>query len=58
MPPESSKSTGNENAEFVFTNTKLPSFRLVKLDSFTGEGLGGATFRIAKIQEGAIISIV
>lgn len=44
---------GNENAEFVFTNTKRPSFRLVKLDSFTGEGLGGATFRIAKIQDGS-----
>lgn len=43
---------GNENAEFVFTNTKQPSFRLVKLDSFTGEGLGGCTFRIARIADG------
>lgn len=43
---------GNENAQFVFTNTRMPSFRLVKLDSFTGEGLAGATFRIAKIKDG------
>ena len=43
---------GNENAQFVFTNTRMPSFRLVKLDSFTGEGLAGATFRIAKIEDG------
>lgn len=43
---------GNENAQFVFTNTQKPSFRLVKLDSFTGEPLGGATFRIAKIEDG------
>lgn len=43
---------GNENAQFVFTNTRMPSFRLVKLDSFSGEGLAGATFRIAKIEDG------
>ena len=43
---------GNENASFVFTNTLKPSFRLVKLDSFTSEPLAGATFRIAKIEDG------
>ena len=43
---------GNENAQFVFTNTRMPSFRLVKLDSFNREGLPGATFRIAKIEDG------
>ena len=43
---------GNENAQFVFTNTRMPSFRLVKLDSFNSEGLPGATFRIAKIEDG------
>ena len=43
---------GNENAQFVFTNTRMPSFRLVKLDSFSGTGLPGATFRIAKIEDG------
>ena len=43
---------GNENAQFVFTNTRMPSFRLVKLDSFSGNGLPGATFRIAKIEDG------
>ena len=43
---------GNENAQFVFTNTRMPSFRLVKLDSFNSSGLPGATFRIAKIEDG------
>ena len=43
---------GNENAQFVFTNTRMPSFRLVKLDSFNSEPLSGATFRIAKIEDG------
>ena len=43
---------GNENAQFVFTNTRMPSFRLVKLDSYTSEGLAGATFRIARIADG------
>lgn len=43
---------GNENALFVFTNTRMPSFRLVKLDSYTGKGLAGATFRIARIADG------
>ena len=43
---------GNENASFVFTNTRKPAFRLVKLDSFSSEPLAGATFRIAKIEDG------
>jgi len=43
---------GNENAQFVFTNTRLPSFRLVKLDSYNSEPLPGATFRISKIEDG------
>ena len=46
------KIEGGENAVFVFTDTKKPSFRLVKLDSFSGERLPGATFRIAKIEDG------
>jgi len=44
---------GNENANFVFTDTPKPNFSLVKLDSFTGNYLGGATFRIAKIEDGS-----
>lgn len=44
---------GNENAQFVFTNTKKPSLRVVKLDSATSEALPGATFRIAKIENGS-----
>ena len=44
---------GNENAQFVFTNTQKPSLRLVKLDSYRGLGLAGATFRIARIEDGS-----
>ena len=43
---------GGDNAEFLFTNTKKPSMKLVKLDSLTGERLAGATYRIAKIEDG------
>lgn len=43
----------DENANFVFTNTKKPSFTLVKLDSFDSKPLGGVTFRIAKIEDGS-----
>ena len=42
----------NETAEFVFTNSKRPSFTLVKLDSYDSTPLGGVTFRIAKIEDG------
>ncbi|NCE65665.1 hypothetical protein D1159_14040 [Pseudoflavonifractor sp. 524-17] len=41
----------NETAEFVFTNTPMPSLRLVKLSS-GGSRLQGVTFRIAKIEDG------
>lgn len=44
---------GNEDANFVFTNTPKPSFSLVKLDSFSGGYLSGAIFRIAKIEDGS-----
>lgn len=43
----------DENANFVFTNTKKPSFTLVKLDSFDSKPLSGVTFRIAKIEDGS-----
>ena len=46
------KIEGGENAVFVFTDTRKPSFSLVKLDSLTGNRLPGATFRIAKIEDG------
>ncbi len=42
----------NETAEFVFTNSKRPSFTLVKLDSYDSTPLGGVTFRLAKIEDG------
>ncbi len=43
---------GGDNAEFVFTNTLKPSFKLVKIDSLSGERIAGATFRIAGIEDG------
>ena len=46
------KIEGGEYAQFVFTNTRKPTFRLVKLDSLTGKRLPGATFRIAKVADG------
>ncbi|MCI9268026.1 MAG: hypothetical protein HFF40_04130 [Lawsonibacter sp.] len=42
----------NDTAEFVFTNTKKPGFRLVKT-SADGSPLDGVTFRIAKIEDGS-----
>ncbi len=41
----------NDNAEFMFTNTMKPSFRLVKT-SADGTPLDGVTFRIARIEDG------
>jgi hypothetical protein len=45
--------SAGESAQFVFTDTKKPSFELIKLDSKTGKALAGATFRIAKIEDGS-----
>ncbi len=42
---------GNEKAEFVFTNSKLPSLKLVKTSS-DGSPLEGVAFRLAKVQDG------
>jgi uncharacterized repeat protein (TIGR01451 family) len=39
-------------AKFVFTNTELPSFELLKYDPVTDQYLSGAMFRIAKIEDG------
>ncbi len=46
------KIEGGEKAQFVFTDTRKPTFRLVKTDSLTNKRLSGATFRIAKIENG------
>ena len=43
----------NDTAEFVFTNTQNPSFKLVKT-SADGSPLAGVTFRIAKIEDGSL----
>jgi len=42
----------NETAQFVFTNTRKPSFKLIKT-SADGSLLDGVTFRIAKIEDGS-----
>lgn len=41
---------GNEFATYVFTNTKKPSLKVVKVDSETGERLPGAVFRIDNLN--------
>ena len=43
---------GNEQAQFVFTNSKLPSLHLYK-ESADGTPLGGVTYRLAKIEDGS-----
>ena len=42
-----------ENARFVFTNTKKPVLSVVKYDAENDSYLAGATFRIAKIEDGS-----
>ncbi len=41
----------NTTAQFIFTNTKLPSFKLTKT-SADGKPLAGVTFRIAYMEDG------
>ena len=43
---------GNETAQFIFTNSKLPSLNLYK-ESADGTPLGGVTYRLAKIADGS-----
>jgi uncharacterized surface anchored protein len=43
---------GKPDARFVFTNTKKPSLEILKYDPATGKYLPGATFRIARIEDG------
>ena len=43
---------GGEQAQFVFTNSKLPSLHLYK-ESADGKPLGGVTYRLAKIEDGS-----
>ena len=42
----------NDTAEFVFTNTPKPGFKLIKT-SADGSSLAGVTFRIARIEDGS-----
>ena len=43
---------GGEQAQFVFTNSKLPSLHLYK-ESSDGKPLGGVTYCLAKIEDGS-----
>ncbi len=43
---------GGDQAQFVFTNSKLPSLHLYK-ESSDGTPLGGVTYRLAKIEDGS-----
>ena len=43
---------GGEQAQFVFTNSKLPSLYLYK-ESADGTPLSGVTYRLAKIEDGS-----
>ena len=42
-----------ESARFVFTNTRKPSLTVVKYDPNLDKRLPGATFRVAKIEDGS-----
>ena len=43
---------GGDQAQFIFTNSKLPSLTLIKTSS-DGTPLGGVTYRLAKIEDGS-----
>lgn len=43
---------GNETAQFIFTNSKLPSLHLTKQSS-DGTPLAGVSYRLAKIKDGS-----
>ena len=43
---------GNETAQFVFTNSKLPSLRLTKISS-DGSALAGVTYSLTRIEDGS-----
>ena len=47
------KVDGNEYATFVFTNTEKPSIKILKYDAYKDKYLPGATFRVAKIEDGS-----
>ncbi|MDR3277308.1 MAG: Cys-Gln thioester bond-forming surface protein, partial [Oscillospiraceae bacterium] len=44
---------GKPDARFVFTNTKKPTLEIIKYDPNLGVYLPGASFRIARIEDGA-----
>lgn len=42
-----------QNAQFVFTDTRKPSLSVLKYDPLQTKYLAGATFRIAKVEDGS-----
>ena len=42
-----------ENAQFVFTDSKKPRLTVIKYDAYGDKRLPGATFRVAKIEDGS-----
>ena len=42
-----------ENAQFVFTDTRKPSLSVLKYDPIQKKYLAGATFRVAKVEDGS-----
>ena len=42
----------NDKAQFTFTNSRLPQFHLLKLDS-KGNPVAGASYRLSKIEDGS-----
>lgn len=47
------KINAGENAAFVFTDTRKPTLKVLKYDAQREKLLSGATFRIAKIEDGS-----
>ncbi len=46
------KINAGENARFVFTDTRKPSLTVIKYDANLDKRLPGATFRVARIEDG------
>lgn len=42
---------GETDAQFIFTNTRMPDLKIIKVSSKTKEMLAGATFSIGKVGE-------
>ena len=52
-PERTIKIEAGENASFIFTDTKKPGLVLIKYNAELNKRLPGATFRIAKVEDGS-----